>query len=418
MADMYERILLLGVTGINKSSVLENLREYCKKQPGDFDFTWILFEDEYIKQVCTDEGTNFTSFLDATSTRQREYWLKAWNKFSDNLKSLENKHLILSLHGVFTRNVFGSRSPIDIPSIIKFSPTKIVTLIDNVYLKWHQTETRAQGSSKHGRPTLEELLNARRSEIVIGDIIAGHCSPKPKHFVLAVSHPVRTLFRLLFVRDDLKPIYLSFPISGPRISAEQNDLDGINEVNEFLKLANSFEVNNPKSVCFCPLTIDELPLNKEMKKFMEQGAEKQATTMTFDSKNMWDTTPFWGDEPLLSARSGIPASISLEIEDVKAAMGVLQADVRLRDYRLVQQSNKLAVFNPYFREELARGVRNELAMAGKMDLMCEIYQDQKHDSSKKANETFGPGEGGALGGNPANEGNRFHDSLEKLFKSL
>ena len=78
---------------------------------------------------------------------------------------------------------------LDVNEVASFRPHLIVTLIADVYDMWWRTESRAAGEAWKGRPTLEQLLLARRFEVAIGDQLALASATNPRHIVLAVGHP-------------------------------------------------------------------------------------------------------------------------------------------------------------------------------------------------------------------------------------
>lgn len=415
---MGEYVLILGVTGVAKNNAFSQLKKYIDSQGIELNYKVVDFEKEFLAPVLAENEKDLYSYLDDTNLRQRQLWLEAWKRFKPVLKKLKknrDKHIFLSLHGVNTREFTGTRSAVNIQSIVEdFSPTKIVTLIDNVYLKWSRTWGRAEGEPKRGQPTLEQLSDARRAEIFIGDVIAGHQEIKPRHYVLAVCHPARTLYRLLFGSKDIRTVYLSFPISGPRRLLDNGDNSGISEVNGFLKEVNTFELKNPKIACFCPLTIDELPLVKNLPVVDEKDEEKHLVNFSLESKR-WNVKDFWSDQILLC--DSIPPEISIPLKQIKEALGFISSDVGLRDYRLVRQAKYLIVFNPWFKGEETQGVRNEISMAVLCGLSVYIYQDPQHDNNGDAKKFLLPNKG-TLGVDPKSHLIRFYESIERALQQV
>ncbi|MDA8224238.1 MAG: hypothetical protein M0Z35_21590 [Desulfitobacterium hafniense] len=410
---MPERFLILGTTGVAKSRALAQLAKYVESQAVDIKYKTIDFESEFLKPVLDENDKDLFSYLDDTNLRQRELWLEAWVRFKSVFEKNTDQYILLCLHGVLTREYTGTRSPINIQSIIEFAPTKIITLIDDVYMKWHRTQERSKGESRRGQPTLEQLLDARRAEIFIGDFIAGHQKVKPRHYILSVHHPARTLYRLLFVSKDIRTVYLSFPISGPRRLLKDGDVSGISEVNNFLKIVNEFELKHQKVTCFCPLTIDELPLILTSE---DRGNEEEEHKIEFSfEKNRWNVRDFWGDEILLC--NDCPSVISIPAKQIKESSGFIKSDVGLRDYRLVRQAKYLVVFNPWFQNQETAGVRNEISMATLRGTPVYIYQDPRHDSEGNAKKSLMP-RPGSLGGDPRARGITFYDSIEKALQQI
>ena len=415
---MAERVLILGTTGTEKAAVLSKLERYAQSQPVKLELLPVHFENDCVLKA--DPRLELHGYLDAPKDQQKKFWLHGWEVFKSLYKDKANqsKTILLSMHGVLTRSLTGTQSPIDIKCLRDFSPTKIITLIDDVYIKRYRTAERAKGMRYRGMPTLEELLDARRTEIFLGDLIASHVSRQPAHYVLAVRHPVRALYRLLCVDSKgVKTVYLSFPISDPRtLLKDKKDDSGIREVNEFLKKANEFESKNPQVVCFCPLTIDEYPLLR---------ASKKGGFKVLQLKSRWDVREFY-EEELLFNNADLPTKIEIPSGEVEDAAGFIKADVSSRDYRLVLQSKRLAILNPWFefedkqgkiKGELTGGVRNEIRLATKNCIPCHIYQNPLRDKRGKAKEMLDP-RPGSLGWDPSSVYITFHETIDGLFKAL
>ena len=315
--------------------------------------------------------------------------ITGWTKFAKVLPTVENT--ILSLHGVLVRPLYTIRTPIDLDSLKQFRPDTIITLIDDVYMMWHRTTQRAAQEESKGRPTLEQLLTGRRAELFLGDIIRSHCEVKRQNTLIAVKHPARVLDRLLFGPPNLRCIYLSFPISGPRRDQVGGDDSGIKEVNTFLSQAAKFEKDNAGFVCFNPLTIDELPMLGLLK-----GSTKKKL-VEFSSAKRWNVRKFLGNETLLTLDSDTPPTFELKRDELDRADGLIRADVATRDYRLVMQSDFLVVFNPWYDGRETGGVGNEIRCALFHRIPVKIYQDKEHDRSGQARKQLkkAPGSLGA-----------------------
>ena len=424
---MPKHILIMGATGVAKSAALVNVLEYLKQTESVAPSIEVLhFEADFVRPLVGDE---FHDYLDALDPAQQDYWNTAWTKLVERLqKTPSSADVIICLHGILARPIYGIRSPVYIPRLIDdFKPTSVFTLIDDVYSMWLRTEKRAHGVNEAGnptsgydyvgRPSLEQLLAARRAELLLADVMARNCLPKSsvRNYVVAINHPARTLARLVIGRHDLRPVYLSFPISGPRrLLSEHGDRAGIDEVNSFLRTATEFERLNAKIVFFCPLTIDELALTSL------KVCGKPKKHIRFPLSLRWNVRDFYGpDERLLcdSKEHPMPGVINLVTKQVQDALPCLGADLATRDYRLVLQSKRLAIFNPWFKDKETAGVRNEITCAQFHGIPSHIYQDPKHDRKNRARAELRP-RAGSLGPKPGSELVIFHKSIEELFKAL
>jgi hypothetical protein len=423
---MARRVLLLGTTGVDKDTALQNLRDYRRRAGNDIsNLVTLDFEHTFI-QSSSYMGLELHSYLDTFEREQRSIWREAWRHCANYLQQHEAHDVIIAMHGVLVRPLYGVRSPIYIEDLKAFRANSIVTLIDDVYTMWHRTEHRAGQLRWRGRPTLAQLLDARRAEIFMGDVLATNLAtpgtPLLRNDVLAVLHPARVLDRLVFNGIRPKTIYTSFPITGPRRLARENNSSGIDEVNDFLGRTSDFEKANTSHVFFCPLTIDELPLTNALEQALAQMQTQgnPVDTVELPRNSRWDINTFYGSsrsDPLLTNPDDLPDRLHIPLEDVKDAVPIIESDVARRDYRLVLQSNRLLVFNPYFQGEQSSGVANEIRCAINHFIPVHIYQDSNHDPEGKARMYF-YGKEGSLGSRPSDEYVAFHNTLGDLFEAL
>lgn len=382
---MVQRILVLGTTGVNKDFALQNLSKYRTELHSNEGFEHLNLEDFILKE----NGIEIFNYLDADEDQQVRFWIKGWKGLKSKIKSCKDKNILLSMHAILARRSYGTRSPMKIECIINdYKPTKLITLISDVYLMWHRTHEYAGRRKYLGKPTLEELLQARRSEILVGDILAKQAAkedPYPLHYVISVWHPVRVLYRVIFHRNP-STVYLSFPISRPRELKLHGDPSEEKEINKNLEAISKFEVDHPDFIFFCPLTIDEYPLLKAAK-VSKKDKNKTFYFREFKMENRWNVRKFYGKVDLLIDESDLPEKIIIPDEEVEHVAGMIKTDVGIRDYRMVSQSSKgMVVLNPVSKgvdEEYAfsEGVNNEIEYALRLNRERPIYlyQNPKQD---------------------------------------
>jgi len=394
-----QHILLLGITGVSKNNALTQLKSYQEKTYGEIKFDSIDFEDLIFERT----GVDIYEYLEERMSRQREYWLKGWKELKERINSLENPVTILSMHGTLTRDVYGARTPIIIQKIVSdFKPTKIITLFNDIYFHWYETKKRAKGQAYKGMPTLEQLLQARRAEIMLGDIISNQIfgdfaykiygkEISPPHYLVSVWHPARLLDKIIFSHPNLEFAYMAFPISTPRDALnKRNDQSLIEELNGIFKNVNEFEKDHPELALFCPLTIDELPLKdllnnddriEERKERDREGNKVTVKYRKFCYSDRWDVIDIYKDEIILLDTDEIPEKIAIPEEEIKDAQGLINSDVHLRDYQLIKQSDRLAVYNPIIGDErkISDGVMNEINYAEFLLKPRYIFQNTKYD---------------------------------------
>ncbi len=230
-----QRVLLLGVTGIDKRPVIDRLAKCCLSDYGRT-LRGVDFERDCLTAVHR-RGLSFV--LDQDEPTQFEYWRRAWREFESRVQTGDADVTVLAMHATYVRRQYGVRLVYDPACISKFQPDLIINLIDDVYDMWWRTEARAAQDPWRGRPTIEQLLTARRVEQAAGAQLA-HLSQRPtRHYVLSVKHPVEALARLICL-DSTVVVYLSFPISEPRrMLQHQNTLSGIEELSAFIITGSS-----------------------------------------------------------------------------------------------------------------------------------------------------------------------------------
>lgn len=393
---MAYRVLFLGTTGVKKQQVLERLTVWFRENLGQ-EWRQIDFEHDYLFKLAKG-GLQPNSFLDASLAVQADRWRTSWTRLT---AELDGQNTFLSLHGVYIRGHYGSQCALNIDSVVRdFQPNLIVTLIADVYDMWWRTEARAQGEAWRGRPSLEQLISARRQELLVGDQIAHAQQPPVRNLMLAVGHPCETLAHCI-IHPDPRIVYLSFPISEPRKMAARGDQSGMTEVSEFIRAAYRHQKTSPHLALECPLAIDEIPFINALpvpapaaEGDQEQGRQRQAQPegeIAFDrAAARWDLGRFWPEADRLSLPAAEP-QIKFPGTQLRDASGSILTDVTFRDYRMVQQVERLAVFNPVFnnRPEMAGSVGQEIDFAVAQGRPVYVYQDPKHDSQGVMNQFFG-----------------------------
>ena len=235
---------------------------------------------------------------------------------------------------------------------------------------------------------------ARRTEQLLGDILSLQGPKHARHFVLAASHPRRTLGNYLFTAK--RVVYLSFPISRPReMLSEDGDSRGVDAVNGFLKQVYDYQDSHPDIVFVNPLAIDELQLLPTLKdpsaKAEAEDGPKKVDGVRFDLAQRWDMSDFWPVAESLSPKP-LPEEYQRPIirQQVEEAAGLIRTDVGWRDFRMVMQADALAVFNPVMaRDKLSRGVEAEMLAANTEAKPVYVFQNPEFDPNKKLLEWIG-----------------------------
>jgi hypothetical protein len=417
-----KRILVFGITGIDKTGALERLRAHCGAEGRSLRI--VNLENDYLFSEGSGRGSiPRRSFLAASPQRQRDEWNRAWETLAADITN-SSDDIIVSLHGCYIRGHYGTRVILDPNKIAAINPCSIVTLVADVFDMWWRTESRADGQDWKGRPTLEQLILGRRIEVAVADQVA--LTARRRHLVLAVNHPCDTLSRFIF-RPNVKVIYLSFPISEPRRMQAAGDKSGIDAVSAFIKYAHQRQRASQHLACVCPLAIDELPLKFAFDEYERQkvadkskNADDEEDTFAFDrDAARWSLDDLWPSSERL-AEPARPYG-NFKVGQARDAAGNIKSDVTWRDYRLTEQADSIAVFCPVMKPDsnkLARGVLSEIAFATKSDIPVYIYQDPSRDKSGECAKYFNTGSGGTMESNPSGTLVKLLDSLEAVFNAI
>lgn len=410
-----KRILVLGTTGIDKQKALHSITSGYQDGP-----LWepVNFEKDYLFNPSK-KGLRRNTFLDASIETQFNTWTESWGVFAKERKlskrgSRGTHGILLSMHGVYLRGHYGTRSVL-LPSLIakQFQPDIIITLIADAYNSWWTTEAFAEGDALLGRPTLEDLVIGRRQEILVGDLIAMACRPRPvRNLMLSASHPTECVIHCID-HPDPRVVYLSFPISEPRrmrYRKEPKSDTGMKEVSDFVRAAFAHQKKHTDLVVECPLMIDELPLRELVmtggEKVFDDEYYSRCKTMKKLDPTEKEEVPHvyfprdeyrWPLEGLCDLRDCIvpptgKEQLAFPVAQIVNAAGNIYTDVTLRDYRYVDQAECLAVFNPVFNSErdgISGSVQQEIDHAIKSDRRVFVYQDPERDRTGAVERQFG-----------------------------
>jgi hypothetical protein len=372
------RVIFAGTTGLDKAIAIDKLIDKALLLSGNkpdhqnvnsqkfvrhFDF------GEMLKQKI--RAPLFTYF-NLFEPEQRRKWSETLTGILDTIEKEGTKHVFLSLHSTFFHNsIFFSELDQDL--ISDFEPDLFVTFIDDTYAAWKRIlgkwDTDKDPANSYLR--LRDLLAWRTVEIVVTDLIAKNLG-KP-NYVVAVKHPVDSLFRMIF--EPKTPfLYASFPISSTRRKPEM-----VKEIDEFrMKLYSKF-------VVFDPLTIDEkiiqslipLPKGQEEKEGIEEtetqiDIRKEAANLP-DKLDLESSLRWKFPEKFSMVDEDKLYPIKLEKEEIVEIYKDIDKTVENRDYRLVSDSDAVFAYRPWYGKETHRGVFSELKCADAENIPSWMY---------------------------------------------
>jgi hypothetical protein len=227
------------------------------------------------------------------------------------------------------------------------------------------------------------------------------------------------------------------------MAEKDGTLDGVEEVSGFIRAAYQFQKQHADTVFFCPLTIDELPfrllatdpsVTERLQTAPPEGWDavdddnQPLRFVTFPRDDaQWERRAFrWPVSYLCATEECLapPApepQIPFPLKQIEDVGGNIYTDVSFRDFRYVEQSGVVTVFNPLIRPgrtSVSRSVLGEINYAVGLHKRVFVYQDPERDRSGVAKRDILQGDPGTMVSDPSRLRKRFVDSPEALLKSI
>lgn len=225
----------------------------------------------------------------------------------------------------------------------------VVVLIDNIF------DVRSKIDPDFSL-TLKDLLNWRDVEVLVSDVFSrGLTSVQKNSTVYSVRHSMWNLANLIFTE---KPkLYLSYSISEIRRLQNSEDEKKREAGSNFLKQNIEFRHFMERDfITFDPAAIDEMPLLLKHNEWTRDGKAVPEFVQLHRSE-LWPVA-----EPrncLADPRdkiTDIPFSEVREIcgTDNPEARSIVEKQMRIRDYRLIDQADGLLAYRPSISENKSR----------------------------------------------------------------
>ena len=302
-----------------------------------------------------------------TQRNRQAQWRDKFERIRQEFNHAGTEHHFLGLHFTFRYEQIPI-CPADFEMLIDWRPDCIVTFIDDAYCVRERIHSGGYKSF-----SLMELVQWRAEEALIGDILARLVNPKSPipNYIVSVKHPSTMLARLLLGRNVAR-IYMSYRITETRNHASQRDL-----IDGFRRLMHAQQ----NCVAFDPLTIDELPpLNPSLEQNLGDGP------LLYDAQN---TVLRWPalDPPNALTMDDLSYPIKVPLEEIRDVREAVDAQVKNRDIRLVDQAHFLVVYRPTFaptpdspkNPKLSSGVQGEVDYAAATCCPVIWYVKKGHD---------------------------------------
>lgn len=394
-------VIFTGITGVRKRAVitaliarraraLQDERKYLAIQQPDPDNSRV---QEVIKWTDVDrhygrpgETVDVEAILvDGEISQVRRDWKDACDRAVESLADdTEVIDRYLAVHATY---FFRSRPsiPVDVECVAQFHPDAVVTLIDDAYSVWWRVKQKDELAQRGSYLRLQDVLKWRQFDVwlveqVVSDLSSFLQSPvRIPHYLLAVKHPVETLYRLLYEPSRLR-IYAARPMTDVR--GREDCLQEIQKEYEG-RLREGFTVIEPGTVDEAPLQIafhESFPVSNDFEALKGETVRMRRETRLPLSE------PMVPDEPEMFEPNGLELDAS---EVLQAAMlqdkdGKSEIDLQIyeRDFWLVRMSHRVAGYRPYWSGVCpsgSPGVINELnigARLRKLPRYVELPEDR------------------------------------------
>ncbi len=356
------RALLAGISGVNKDIVVANLLDrLCANgdisaSPGADGYLDPRigpdpreFFSASVEDVFEQQGDDLASTLAAFRPRyQLGAWQRAGLAIAEQMEDLDPRHSLLATH--LTYYTSGRQfSLIDIPTIRRWRPDCIITLVDDMLDIRAALARRDAERHTNFQLRLREILAWRSAEIAMADLLARNLYERRMipHYVVSVKHPAEMLYRLIFHRRRYPAVYSSFPITAIRYEADRRDsVDGIRR-----ELHRRF-------IVFDPLTLDEGTPQVFDKAQAAYADGVREITITADEAR-------WPLDNAGTLKDGLPSAFPMTL-DPREALEVwddMENQVRHRDLTMVEQAQCVAAYRITMGGRLSTGMYSELMYA-------------------------------------------------------
>ncbi len=356
------RALLAGISGVNKDIVVANLVSRLRANgdighdtaaqvhpPADTDPDPAELLHSSVETVFAQQGNDLASTLAAfRPSYQLAAWQRAGLAIAEQMEDLDPRHSLLSAH--LTYYTSGRQfSLIDIPTIRRWRPDCIITLVDDMLDIRAALARRDAEQHTNFQLRLREILAWRSAEIAMADLLARNLYERRTipHYVVGVKHPAEMLYRLIFHRRRFPLVYSSFPITAIRDDDDRRaSVDAIRR-----ELHRRF-------IVFDPLTLDEgtpQVFDKARAACVDGVPEINITT---DEAR-------WPLDNAGTLKDGLPPAFPMTL-DPQEALEVwddMENQVRHRDLTMVEQAQCVAAYRITMGGRLSTGMYSELMYA-------------------------------------------------------
>ena len=351
------RALLAGTSGVDKGVVISNLIARLAAHgdiPRDTDGANSDANSRHVlvanvEDIIAEQGDDLASALSSFRPRyQLAAWQRAGLRISQQLESADPHHCLIAAH--LTYYTSGRQfSLIDVPTIRRWRPDCIITLVDDMLDIHAAMQRRDADQHTNFRLRLREILAWRSAEIAMADLLARNLYEMRTipHYVVGVKHPAEMLYRLIFRRRQYPLVYSSFPITAVRDDPDlRSRIDDIrNELHR-------------RFIVFDPLTLDEgTPQVFARAQAAVSDAVPEITICEHEAR--------WPMEIAGTLSDGRPPTypMTLDPQEALEVWDDLENQIRHRDLTMVEQAQCIAAYRITMGGRLSTGMYSELMYA-------------------------------------------------------
>ena len=346
------RALLAGTSGVDKGVVVSNLIDRLVSHGDISDATAADPRDVLVANVEDTIAERSDDLASVLASFRPRYQLAAWQRaglaIAERLESVDPRHSLITTH--LTYYTSGRQfSIIDLPTIRRWRPDCIITLVDDMLDIHAAMQRRDAERHTNFRLRLREILAWRTAEIAMADLLARNLYEMRAipHYVVGVKHPAEMLYRLIFQRRQYPLVYSSFPITAVRDDCQlRSKIDAIrNELHR-------------RFIVFDPLTLDEgTPTVFARAQAAVADAVPAITICADEARWPLDVTG------TLSEGREATYPLSLDPREALEVWDDLENQIRHRDLTMVEQAQCVAAYRITMGGRLSTGMYSELLYA-------------------------------------------------------
>jgi hypothetical protein len=376
-------ILFTGITGVKKKQVMAALaeRRIAALAPAYPDIAGLPPTDEKVRRLIRycDVDDYWGSPVEAVLTdgeisQIRKDWGAAFQRAAAEVAGAQLDRF-LAIHPTYFWNCRPS-IPASLGAIASFQPHAFVSLIDDCYAIWWRVKKKDEQAKRGAYLRLQDVLRWRQFDLWVSQQLVNDLSsvqpdvPPALHHVVAVKHPVDTLYKLIFEPRCLR-VYGAHPISDVRAAA-----DCVAEISRIYQhpLKQEFALIEPAA-------IDEKPVQFALdEQFCPESAglgELGNNSVQLKVASRWPVLePVVPDdaEMFVAGELQLNAAEAFQVAGVRDKQGNTEIDlqIRERDFWLVRMCHRVGGYRPYWADRCplgSQGVIEELNLAARLHKM-------------------------------------------------